>query len=425
MSSNSILLLYFFSWLITFVLYIRRRKCVDAGAILLLSYTIFAFSSYLLYNNFYSDGLFQEITFLPFLYLYLMLLITSVPILKFKPTYIIQNPNRILINYFAIIYFVCSLITAYATLPNIGDGIKTIVIDSAGADLYHEAHEEVFYDNVPFFVRIGTAINNIFSDISILFLFYYMSLPKRNNYIILFLSLGVFLTIFGSVAQGLRTVATMKIFLMISTYFLFGNRIDMTIRKKIRKIGIALFSVVLLIMTIVTVSRFSNEYESMSYYIESYAGQGNLYFNNYAFDSGGIRDGDRTCNTFKRMLGYDDVPEGPYKTRNKHSYMKISEKNFITFVGDFILDFGPVIATIILLVSTFLLRIGSIAHKRKLYFHQLILIYFCLCVCMQGGMYLFYYSYKGNYTIIAFLIVYLAFKVEHNFSKTGLCLNEH
>ena len=423
MSSNFILLSYVLIWVITSFLYIKKRKCIDAGAILVLSYLLYAISSYLLFNNLYNDGRFLEMQFWPFVYLYLMFIITAIPILKFRPDYIIQKPSVILIKYFSIIYFVCSFIRFVDALPNISSGIMLIMLDTAGGeDLYYLAHEESSYDDVPFYVRIGSAFNNLFSDIAILVLFFYLTYKNRKKYVIFFLLSGVLLTIFNSIAQGLRTVATAKLLVLIATYFLFGDRIDDKIRKKVRKCGLISFTFILFIMGLITISRFGDRYESMSYYFESYAGQGNLYFNNYAFDSGGIRYGDRTCNEFKSLLGYKDVPEDPYKTRDKYAYMKISEKNFTTFVGDFILDFGPVAATIILIVVTFLLRRGSIAHGNKIYFHQLLLIYFCLCVCMQGGMYLFYYSYKGNYTIIAFLLVYLIFRYDEMRKKSRLKL---
>lgn len=44
--------------------------------------------------------------------------------------------------------------------------------------------------------------------------------------------------------------------------------------------------------------------------------------------------------------------------------------------------------------------------------YELLIVYFCSCVCSQGSMYLFYYSFVQNYTIVAFVIVYFILYID-------------
>ena len=80
--------------------------------------------------------------------------------------------------------------------------------------------------------------------------------------------------------------------------------------------------------------------------IEWYYGQSFLNFNNYGLDAGGIRYGDRTANFFKSFL-FDDVPHNFVERREKYSHLKIDDYYFYTFVGDFTIDYGPILAVLL------------------------------------------------------------------------------
>ena len=102
--------------------------------------------------------------------------------------------------------------------------------------------------------------------------------------------------------------------------------------------------------------------------------------------------------------------------------MEIGDDVFSTHVGDFVLDFGLVTPFVALIVLTLIFLFATHTNKTKVYSHQVFLLYLITCVTLQGSMYLFYYSFKENYTIVSFLIAYIFLIIVENTSKP-ICFN--
>lgn len=84
----------------------------------------------------------------------------------------------------------------------------------------------------------------------------------------------------------------------------------------------------------------------------------------------------------------------------------MNDEKFTTFVGDFTIDFGPTCAFVIFLLFNIwvLLKIRTDGETIKL--HQLLLIFFCACVSIQGGMSLFTFADTSNLRIITIFSLY-------------------
>lgn len=164
-----------------------------------------------------------------------------------------------------------------------------------------------------------------------------------------------------------------------------------------------------------TISRFSNDSDFDNNPFKSvinYLGQCNLNFNENALNAGGIRNGDRTASKFKYYLGYDNVPVSSIPLRIKHVKLKMNDEIFSTFVGDFVLDYGPIVTLIIFCFFSFLFCRLTKIRNGKIFFHQIFMLYFATLICTHGSFYLFYYSFNANHIIIAFLIMYFIFKFD-------------
>ena len=141
-----------------------------------------------------------------------------------------------------------------------------------------------------------------------------------------------------------------------------------------------------------------------------YFGQQNLFFNNFAFDNNGLRYGDRVFPVFKKFLGFENVPLDFWTRRIKYQNLYINDEVFIGYVGDFMLDFGPIITIII-----FILFSWYVYHKIKVtngvvYLHNMLPLLFTLHVCAYGGLFLFPFADTDNYTIIMYILVYYFYK---------------
>ena len=201
----------------------------------------------------------------------------------------------------------------------------------------------------------------------------------------------------------------MKIFTILCAYITMKRFIPIEKRKIINRVGGICLGIVIFLMTVLTLSRFGNRYEGPLTYVVNYVGQGNLHFDTKALDAGGIRYGDRTANTFKRLLMFDDVPNSIMDVRSKYSHLKMDDSIFYTFVGDFVLDYGPILTIILFTVFSMITSKITKIKKNRLYFHQLIILFMVMCICTQGSFYLFNYSFTGNLCIIAFALTYVIF----------------
>jgi hypothetical protein len=196
------------------------------------------------------------------------------------------------------------------------------------------------------------------------------------------------------------------------------------INNVIKTIGIVLIIAISVPIVAITISRFDRPGSggAMSSVL-FYTGQENLYFNNYGLDNGGLRYADRTFPMFKRMLGFDNVPHNFYERRAKYPNLKINDEVFVGFVGDFALDFGPYIAPLIFIFFTFFILNNTRVRNGRLLFHQLILLHFVMCICIQGGMKLFSYPDVSNLRIITIFIAYWAFRIDYEQIKQRRMLN--
>ena len=96
------IVVYILIWIVTIIIYQRKRRHFDAGSMLLSLFLVYSIASLFLYNNRDDFGL---IRFFPFVYLYLMFMLASSPVLKFNSYKIkeIQRPNLFLVRMLSLV----------------------------------------------------------------------------------------------------------------------------------------------------------------------------------------------------------------------------------------------------------------------------------------------------------------------------------
>lgn len=324
-------------------------------------------------------------------------------------------PSRIIVQSFFIIYGVCSLIALPVIIEQLTSNIQIFLNDSNAGDILYQINmNNVMNGNgIMGLLSYAALIRNFFRECFIFFLFYYLTLERRSRSLTIYLITILTLDILSALISGGRTSFTMMVFAIGSAYFIFNDYWNPTLKKIINSLILGSGIFFLLILVILTYSRFSsNNYsESPLWSILSYLGQSPLNFDQYGLDAGGIRYGDRTMNGFKSLLGLNP-PENIYAVRHLYSAMKMNDSYFYTFVGDFTLDFGPIGAFIIFCVFSYFTTKLIKSKRNSIKMYELLIVYFCSCVCSQGSMYLFYYSFVQNYTIVAFVIVYFILYID-------------
>lgn len=412
------IVLYLFVWIITFFMYQKTKKDFDAGSLLIGSFVLYSASSLLLSYDTYWGANFEDITLFPFIYLYLMLMLAFSPILKYSPKTIkrIEMPSKIIFNGFIFIFILCSLTKLINIIPNFVSGVTRIIFDSAaGLDMYHDTlieNEDIGNGTI---TNLPSIIANAMGDIGILATFFYLSRPNHKRIIVIGLLLSCVVTILDALAAAQRGPAIERLLVMLITFIALKDFYSDKVREIAIRAGVVVVILISLPLVALTISRFDREEGGASASTFYYMGQQNLYFNSYALDDGGIRYGDRTIPVFKRMIGIANVPKNYIERRAKYPNLKINDDVFSSFVGDFTIDFGPVVAVVIFLVFS----LYAIKHTKPiagvLPFHRLLLLHFIMCICIQGSLKLYPYSdLGGNLKLIVFLLCYIAFKISYN-----------
>lgn len=416
-SSNIYLVLYIVAWVFTFYAYYKKRKRIDAGGYILLLYLFLAITSLLVYNNDFWGSSFKELNIGGFVYLYLMFYITTLPILKYdnsKTT--IQQPNLLLTDAIAIFFIVTTVIELPNQISTINEGLTKIFLSSADAEsAYHEGYANI--DDVGKGVsNIPRVLSNLLSGPCMLMAFYYLLLNhKKRKYITIGLFVVSFIKMFGSFAAGQRGGAVGTLLLFLVTYFLFKDTYQEKTKRIFNKIFIVVIIAVSLPVIALTVARFEDRDALGSVWL--YAGQGNINFNIYGLDNNGLRYGDETFPLIKKALGASNVPENYMEVRYKYPHLKINNEVFVTYVGDFTFDYGPIGGAVVMLLLSLLMLHLTKPYNKQIYFHQLIMLHLCMNICGNGSMKLFPFAgIIGNVEMIVYIMVSLLFWVDHQIS---------
>ena len=346
----------------------------------------------------------------PYIYLYVMLMVALSPTIyiHLNPVKNIEQPQTNILGIISVIIIISSVLLVPDIIANFGTGlVKLFTETDAGKDAYME-HIEEDKEAGSGISNIPAIIYNAFSDITIFLCFYYMTCKKKNYWLIAGLIFAILIGILIPMMHGQRGGVIAAVLTTCVGYALFQQYISRRINRVIRLLGITSIIAIAVPVAAITISRFGNMGGGVTGFLNWYVGQGSLYFNNFALDAGGTRNGDRTLNLAKRLID-PDTPKNYTERREKYSHLNIDDNIFSTFVGDFVIDFGPITTVFIFVIFNglilYLIRFRN-SRDGTLKLHQALLLYFTLCICMQGGMTLFSFSDTGNLRIVILFSLY-------------------
>lgn len=416
---NTCIIIYILAWLTFVYIQIRHIKTVGPATMVMISYSIYAALCYFYYNSeFKAENPYTTLTLIPFIYLFIMLCLALMPGICFERSSVeyIQKPHSYIVNSFIIIYCICSIIQIPAILDQIISGITMILLDSqGGADLYLEKSNRVLSvsdNSISGISGLISIVHNVFQDVSVFFVFYYLTFTKRKKILLLLLTTIVIIDVLSSLAQGERNYIMMFFFMFAVGYFLFNNFMEKKIRSFVKYLALIMMGLLLIPFAAITISRFGNSKNTTPLGSAiSYAGKAPVNFNVYVYHTNDIRYGDRTMNLFKKMLGYK-VPANHEEGHDKYPNLIIDDYTFYTFVGDFVMDFGVIVAALLFFAFSVIFVSLTRARHGTIKLHQMLLIFFVLNVCAQGGMYLFSYSYNGNWKILGYFFMYFILLID-------------
>ena len=407
---NILMIAYLLMWVVTLAWYQYKQHAIDAGSAIIFSYVGYAFFSILTYNepvDIVLDYLYDPLKLFPFVYLYVMLMIALSPTIyhHLYPAKTIEDPHSRIFVILGITSIVCAVALVPSIIGNFKEGLVMLFLDNdAGKDAYEEQLKEA-QESGAAIRNLPAIIYNTLFEISVFTSFYLLAQKRKSLSLTLPLLLSLVVGVLMPIMKGQRGVVIINILTILVGYMLFRRFISRRINKAVNIAGIIAVIIFSFPIAAITLSRFQDRKTAVSDFLNWYIGQGNLYFNNHGLDAGGIRYGDRTFNLFKRLVD-SNTPKNFVERRDKYHNLNLDDNLFSTFVGDFTIDFGPYLAVVIFIVFN-LWVLSQIRPRNDIIKpHQLLLVFFTVCICMQGGMTLFSFSDTGNLRIIAFALLY-------------------
>lgn len=417
------LILYISLWMIAFFAHQRRIKYFGAGSAILLMFLFYSIASCYLF--FTADSIVfnqKPLRVLPFLYLFLCLIIASFPVLKYNEVSIVQiiPPTSSILHIFTYIYLFCALMRIPEVLSNLSTGITMILLDvDAGQALYEDAH--YIGSSTGGISNLFAIIYNVFADASIIIFFYYLIYYPKRKILLYVFGISIVVQILTQISMGLRTETVTKSMSFVIAYITMRHFMQPQLRRKLLIIGGVFVGFLMVLLIALSLSRFGDREGGFESGTINYIGMGNLVFNESVWDAKGTRNGDRTANSFKTLMGFDGVPKNIEAVRSKYASVGVDDSVFYTFVGDFVLDYGLLMTPVIFILFSALFCRITTPRRGRLQMHQLIALYFVMCVVVQGGFYLFSYSFGNNLVIIGFIVLYLLFWLDSNSKKENIC----
>ncbi len=403
-----------FLWVSTYA-YIKYRNGSHAiVTIVILMYTLISLVCYYIFLAPSSRYYFiDNLSLSPFLYLYFMLMITIAPLLHFSPKKIsyIQLPSRQILNLLCIIFSLCTISSLITIIPALKTGLVGIILDSSyAADQYADSTYQRMNESKAGGYNLLAILGNIALKITPFLFFCYLLQKRKNPVILTLLIISLLITPLSGIAHASRLAIIASIFLFVFLYIFFMPFFENSLRKKFNKAFIYICVFFGTFFLLISIGRHSRNVSDvpMEYVFARYFAEGPIIFNNYCMDAGGTREGEYVFpfqHILDRRSQYNET-----ELREKFSNLKVDNSRFSTYVGDFVLDFGPLGAAVIFIILSFFLYHASALKKRIVTFPQLILLFFLIKFC--GGFYQYQFSMSlGNATLGTLILMYFCFKI--------------
>lgn len=412
-SLNVYACVYFLLYVASYIVYSRKIgsfKNINATQFLILYFCIASLLS-LIYLNI-SNGLFRDYSNLslpPYLYLFVCFCISLVPIYKYDNTIIeqidISEKQDTIIRKTCVLICLCTLLPFLESLLQIPAAMAK---DDSLANAYDSRLDGNISDYLSFFGRKFFAIVWMLNNLIPPFLFLSI-IKKYDKKIIILLGISLATIWLHAMVLGGRSKLVQNALYLLFNYFLFKGYLDEKIKTKITFYGSILFSVAVLAVAAVSISRFNTTYADTSSAMDSiwawlglYAGEGTLNFNCWEWEIKGSTNGYMTMSVLLSLLdGHAVTVEELWRLGDK---LGIPGNNFFTYVGDIYKDFGRFGTVLFILILATLTRKMSEPKIKTINIKKLIYLSLWAKILVIGPIFYTYGAYADQQNLLVAII---------------------
>lgn len=402
--STAILIVNSLLYIVTFAIYQKRTKTFQLGSFVLLFYSLISIGSIFLYNI-DSVWTFEEITVFPLIYLYIVLMISFYPVLKFSNKGIcdIKMPDGIAMNVISIIVIIVYLCFFFQTILS-NFSLSGLFDPATLVENYETKTDNIGYDDGK--INIFGILKNFFN--SILWILFMYNWIQKKKILVIGVLVAIIISVFTSLAWGARGPLMFIILQIPFAYLVFSPLMTQKMRKQyiLTVAGFVIF--IFAGGAALTIGRFDDAANFTIVDILLYYASSNfIKFDNFVLDVGGCRYGDRVFPLIRLLLGLDTA--GDYKTRRLlYPNLKIDDSQFTFFVGEFVIDFGPILA--FLIISFFAVFFFKRLSSKKYDLGTILLLSLVYNIIVVGFTLFPYSELGGNISILYSVFWIFVFK---------------
>lgn len=398
----------------TFYYFWKKNKKVNIGILVLSLWSLSAICGiYYCQTDLHKWN--HTFTLLPFIYVFLLFMISIFPLLNLKE-WKIQNisTNIRLINKLAILISIIAIIPFYENL------IQLFYTIQSGSDemieVLNSRYRDETYDQYYYMSDIGkklTWYNNNLGIVSNCLFLYYISFFKKNKILITGLLISILTTYLAAYNTSARYIIVKNMLLLVFYGLIFYRFMNYKTQKKLIKYSVIVIGSFITMTMIISIFRYSDIMENKAYsysmldWLSLYLSEGFLNFNG---DMWYIKDylwGRNTMFLERYMFDITQHVEGRDFVIFE-SIVKIPMNYFYTMIGDFYVDFGPWLTPIIITCISFIFC-KFCKYSQNMLLSKLILIGVWGKACLIGFTYYTYHGdeYQTLFTPLIYLIVLL------------------
>lgn len=378
---------------LSLVAYYLWRKGLNLNTIPLLLWGVSSLASIYFYVSEYRmHSYVNEITLLPFIYLFVLVWLSFLPLLQYDYRQIkVINVNSTVFNCIACFISFLSVFTFY---PNLRYFLSNMFVPEAYLNQYIDKMNgvelKVLYgvaDKIMLYCKYFKGIIPVFLILS------FTPFVRTHRIIrlgLLFSLLNLFLNYMNTAS---RFALLTDLFLMYFIYLFLYPFFKENMKQIVKKIALILCGVLASIVFLISIQRFGNKEDSSNalfFSIALYAGESFVNFNGDMWGMPKYTNGENCFAYFKYKLnGEKDCVRDYIKLERKvHRRMNV----FYTFIGDYYTDWGGIWTIIIVVVLSACLCVYLRPHH-SVGLGSIIVLFTYVKVLLLGFTYWTYLNY--------------------------------
>lgn len=343
MDGNFLLTINFVVYLLTFLIYVKKKKAFDLGTVCLFTFTLSSLGSVWYYSFDKVSTCYPDMNVIAFSFIYIVFLMFVMPLLFIN----YRQINMISSSRYQNILHVISCFYAIIAVPVFLNLVFNFLFKSFGGNALNSMYESDVDNATLIFVpgiKQCYSLMRRFYDL-IAFLFCYNLFINSNIKIRIGLALSVLSFFMVAFQGGSRGGIIMNLIALGGFILLFYHLYSNKVRRFVQIAGVSVCGLLVLGLSAISVSRFAandtkDSDKVIDQWIAQYLGEGMVRFSDDCFPIKEQLNGDKNFSFIKSIVGFKEETDNEKANLKYEAKLKIPTSVFYTFIGSYYLDFN-------------------------------------------------------------------------------------